>query len=123
MNLRFRLLSGALLLCAALCSCSLFYTELDSYPCPPQGTALRYENFGAPFMNSYCQSCHSADSADRKGAPGEFIFDTPEQIQRHRARIFVRSAAGNDSMPPGPDDPSAEERTKLAEWLACGAPK
>lgn len=103
-------------------SCGLFYTEIDSYPCPPQGTTLRYQSFGASFINGYCQSCHGSQSIDRKGAPGEFIFDTVDQIQRHRARIFVRSAAGNNSMPPGPDDPSIEERNKLAEWLACGAP-
>lgn len=104
-------------------ACSLFYTDIDSYPCPPQGTTLTYGNFGAPFMESYCQSCHGSQSIDRRGAPGEFIFDSVEQLQRHRARIFVRSAATNNSMPPGPDDPSEEERKQLAEWLACGAPK
>jgi hypothetical protein len=44
------------------------------------------------------------------------------QVQRHRTRIFARSAADNDSMPPGPDDPPEAEREKLADWLACGAP-
>jgi len=111
-----------LFLVGALASCGAFYTELDGYPCPPGGTALGYENFGKPFLLSYCQSCHGSDSPDRRGAPGEFIFDTKEQAQRHRARIFVRSAAGNDSMPPGPVDPPLSERDKLAEWLACGAP-
>ncbi len=105
-----------------LSSCGLFYTEIDSYPCPPQGTPLRYQSFGMTFMNTYCQSCHGSQSSDRKGAPGEFIFDTLEQIQRHKARIFVRSAADNNSMPPGPDDPSLDERKQLADWLACGAP-
>ena len=88
-----------------------------------QGTQLRYQNFGAAFVDSYCQSCHSSQSIDRQGAPGEFIFDTVEQIQRHRARIFVRSAADNDSMPPGPNDPSKEQRKQLAEWLALRRPQ
>ena len=118
----FRFPVVALLCLLGVSACGLFYSELDSYPCPPQGTTLRYGNFGAPFMDSHCQSCHGSQSIDRRGAPGEFIFDSVEQIQRHRARIFVRSAAGNDSMPPGPDDPSEEDRIKLAEWLACGAP-
>ena len=118
----FRFPDVALLCLLGVSACGLFYSELDSYPCPPQGTTLRYGNFGAPFMDSHCQSCHGSQSIDRRGAPGEFIFDSVEQIQRHRARIFVRSAAGNDSMPPGPDDPSEEDRIKLAEWLACGAP-
>jgi len=108
---------------AMLSSCSLFFTEMEDYPCPPEGTTLSYETFGALFMGKYCQQCHGSAVEDRQGAPGEFIFDTLEQIQRHRERIFVRSAADNDSMPPGPDDPSQQERDKLAEWLACGAPK
>ena len=106
----------------ALSSCGLFYTDIDEYPCPPEGTTLTYENFGASFMTGYCQSCHGSLSEDRAGAPGESIFDTVGQIQRQRDRIFARSAAGNDSMPPGPEDPSPEDREKLAEWLACGAP-
>ena len=103
-------------------SCGTFYTEIEDYPCSSGGTTLTYANFGAGFMQSYCQSCHGSSSTNRQGAPGEFIFDTLEQIIRHKDRIFVRSAAENDSMPPGPDDPPLSERTKLAEWLACGAP-
>jgi hypothetical protein len=107
---------------AFLVACSAFYTEIEDYPCPPGGTTLTYANFGAGFMNAHCQSCHSSDAPDRLGAPGEFIFDTQAQVIRHKDRIFVRSAADNVTMPPGPEDPPLDERTKLAEWLACGAP-
>lgn len=103
-------------------ACGVFYTEIESRPCPPQGTTLTYADFGSTFMVTYCQSCHGSFARDRHGAPGEFIFDTQQQVQLHRARIFVRSAADNTSMPPGPDDPTPEERDRLAEWLACGAP-
>lgn len=113
------LLGGGLLIAT---SCGVFYTEIESRPCPTGGTQLTYASFGAGFFSTWCQSCHGSQSLERHGAPGEFIFDTPEQIRHHRARIFVRSAAGNDSMPPGPEDPSVEERERLAEWLACGAP-
>jgi hypothetical protein len=118
----------ALLRCAvlatsvALVSCGSFYTDIEEHPCPPEGTDLTYANFGGYFIGVYCQSCHGSTSQDRAGAPGEYIFDTVEQVQRHRARIFARSAADNDSMPPGPDDPPEEERYQLADWLACGAP-
>lgn len=111
-----------ILLALALTSLSCAYTTIDEHPCPPGGTTLTYASFGADFMGRYCQSCHGSASVDRAGAPGDFIFDTAEQVRRHRARVFVRSAAGNDSMPPGPDDPSREERDRLADWLACGAP-
>jgi len=43
-------------------------------------------------------------------------------VHEHKARIFVRAAASNTTMPPGPNDPSPDEREQLAEWLACGAP-
>lgn len=109
-----------LALCASLLACG--FSTLDERPCPPAGTTLTYAGFGADFMGRYCQSCHGSTAVDRAGAPGEFIFDTAEQVRRHRARIFARSAAGNDSMPPGPDDPAPAERERLAEWLACGAP-
>lgn len=104
----------------ALLSCG--FVSIDERPCPPGGTTLTYANFGADFLGRYCQSCHAASALERHGAPGEFIFDTVEQVRRHRARIFARSAATNDSMPPGPDDPPLAERERLAEWLACGAP-
>ena len=113
------LLAGLLL--PALAGCKP-YQELSDHPCPPQGTPLTYENFGATFLNSYCQSCHGGSAQDRKGAPGDFLFDTRDQVVRQRERIFVRSAAGNDTMPPGPVDPPLADREKLADWLACGAP-
>jgi len=98
------------------------YTELSEEPCPPIGTELTYANFGAGFMNTYCQGCHGSQSTDRAGAPGDFIFDTVTQIRLHRARIYVRAAGPNTSMPPGPVDPPRSERDQLAEWLACNSP-
>lgn len=122
MKMRIATQKTLVLLPLLLSACSLFYTEIDDYDCPSKGTTLTYADFGAPFMTRYCQSCHGSNASDRAGAPGEFIFDTQTQIQKHAGRIFARSADTNDSMPPGPDDPSLDERQKLAEWLACGAP-
>lgn len=110
-----------LVLVAAFLLTECAYTTIESYQCPT-GSTVTYANFGSNFMDQYCQRCHGSLSPDRQGAPGEFIFDTRAQVVQHRARIFVRSAAGNDSMPPGPNDPSMDERNRLAEWLACGAP-
>lgn len=113
---------GLVLGTLAALGCSGAYESLDERDCPDGSTTLTYETFGAPFLAVYCEGCHGADAVDRRGAPGEYVFDTHEQVTRHRARIFVRAAGGNDSMPPGPDDPSPGERELLAEWLACGAP-
>jgi uncharacterized membrane protein len=97
-------------------------TSIDDYPCPSEGTKLTYESFGRDFLARSCQTCHGQSSSDRKGAPSGFDFGTLDDVRDHKARIFVRAAADNVSMPPGPDDPPASDRYKLAEWLSCGAP-
>ena len=65
--------------------------------------------------------------AQRSGgtAKAEFIaldLGDLDSVRHFADRIFDRSAGDSISMPPGPEDPSQEERDKLAEWLACGAP-
>lgn len=112
-------LAGAALTASVGCGAP---ETLDDHPCPPGGTSLTYESFGKGFMDAYCQSCHAAHATERYGAPGGYAFDTADDVRRLRARIFVRAAGANVSMPPGPNDPSAAERDKLADWLACGAP-
>lgn len=96
--------------------------DLADFPCPTGGTTLTYQNFGQGFFSANCDHCHSAQSGNREGAPDAYAFDSLAQILEHTERIFARSAGPNDSMPIGPDDPPREERDKLAEWLACGAP-
>jgi uncharacterized membrane protein len=107
---------------AALVLASCSYKNIDEATCPPGGTKLTYASFGQGFFASYCDSCHSAPSSDRQGAPDNYVFASRAQIADHKDRIFARSAGSNDSMPPGPDDPPIAERDKLAEWLVCGAP-
>ena len=76
----------------------------------------------AAFMSTHCNHCHNAGEGKRSGAPESYRFETVDDIRAHKARIFVRSAATNVTMPPGPDDPPPDDRDRLAEWLACGAP-
>ena len=111
----------ALLLLAFASGCKA-ETSLDEYPCPPARTKLTYDSFGREFMGRSCQTCHGQAKDERKGAPDGFDFGTLEAVRANKSRIFARSAADNVTMPPGPDDPPAVERDKLAEWLACGAP-
>lgn len=98
------------------------WTNLDERPCP-QDSFLTYENFGGPFMLSYCTTCHSSRLlADmRQGSPIEVNFDGIDDIREWASIIWVRAADQNMNMPPvGP--PDDEERARLGEWLACGAP-
>jgi uncharacterized membrane protein len=107
----------------ALLSGCKTWTDLEDVSCPPQGTSLTYDNFGKKFVGTYCNECHSVRSHERNGAPAAYVFDTHDQVYLFRERIFLRAAGDNTSMPPGPDDPPLAERDKLAEWIACGAPK
>ena len=102
-----------------LAACADAPMTIDEMPCPPDGTQLTYASFGAPFFADRCDRCHASAS---HGAPEAYRFDTLDDIHRHASRIFVRAAGPNTTMPPGPDDPPADERDRLAEWLACGAP-
>lgn len=105
---------------AALGGCNV--VSLEDYPCPPGGTGLTYDNFGKPFMQEYCNRCHSAPDGQRNGAPDDFVFDTHADVIAHADRIFARAADTNDSMPVGPDIIPHSLRVDLANWLACGAP-
>ncbi len=93
----------------------------------PDDSALTYDDFGRQFFATNCNLCHGAASPDRMGAPTSYTFDTVEQIRVHADEIDMLSAAGPDAtntlMPPeGFPAPSEEDRQKLGEWLACGAP-
>jgi uncharacterized membrane protein len=114
--------AALLLLSIATASACKPETSISDYPCPKEGTKLTYASFGAPYLAQNCQICHGQPADDRKGAPAAFDFWTIEHVREHVDRIFARAAADNVTMPPGPDDPPAEQRYELAEWLACGAP-
>jgi uncharacterized membrane protein len=107
------------LLFVVLAGCLPEPMPIEDVSCPPEGTALTYDNFGAQFMTTHCNRCHSTATS---GAPGAYRFDTRDEVVAHKDRIFIRAAGPNVTMPPGPDDPSTTERDQLAEWLACGAP-
>jgi uncharacterized membrane protein len=85
----------------------------------PTGSTLTYENFGQTFMQQHCLSCHAS------GGPESPKFDTVAQIRAASSDIDKSAAAGpnavNTYMPDG-GSVAEDERRKLGEWLACGAP-
>jgi hypothetical protein len=112
--------------------------------CPdPDPMTLTYDNFGKPFMTTYCTMCHSSRlnrPSLRNGAPTYHDFDTLFGVIRvdNGPTDHIDEQAGwgpdahNDFMPgarcpsvPGGKldsdckQPTAEERTNLAIWLAC----
>lgn len=100
----------------AIAACS-FGTPIADHPCPPGGTTLTYQSFGAGFFQEYCVRCHGGPNGYSSRA-----FTSVDAIRADKDRIFINAASGNASMPPGPDGPSQHERDMLADWLACGAP-
>ncbi|MBI5499880.1 MAG: hypothetical protein HY907_06530 [Deltaproteobacteria bacterium] len=92
------------------------------------GSTLTYETFGLAFFDDYCQRCHASTvvGAERLGAPSSITYDDVENIRARAVEIDENAAAGplsvNTIMPPGPPRPAEEERRRLGEWLACGAP-
>ncbi len=116
--------AGATLL--MLTGCGGTPTEVT---CPPNNTStLTYENFGGAFMGTYCLRCHNEalSGSARHDAPKDRNFNTVEEIRIEKADIDTEAGASatvtNTSMPPDGEKPSVEDRRKLAEWLACGAP-
>lgn len=95
--------------------------------CPTPQT-VTYENFGKDFMARYCLRCHSTQvkAGARNGAPDDHNFDTLDEVQGLRDHIDQKAGSGpaatNTDMPRNDPKPTVEERKKLAEWLACGAP-
>ncbi|MFL5318936.1 MAG: c-type cytochrome [Myxococcaceae bacterium] len=94
----------------------------------PLNSQLTYANFGRAFMQKNCTGCHASylSGAARHGAPLEHNFDEQWTVRDHLDHIDQVAAASasvvNTDMPPTPPIPSEEERRKLGEWLACGAP-
>jgi uncharacterized membrane protein len=95
----------------------------------PQGSTVTAQNFGTAFMNQYCNRCHSStlSGAARQDAPADANFDTLEGVRHSAHDIDEWAGAGpnreNTEMPPNGSMPTKEERQKLSEWLACGAPE
>ncbi len=113
---------AAALALLAPAACSVSNDSLEQRACPPGGTSLTYQSFGAEFFAQWCNSCHSASSTDRNGAPPDVTFDTQAQIVQWKDPIYANAADDNASMPLGPDGPDSTTRHQLGDWLACGAP-
>ncbi|MDP2312602.1 MAG: hypothetical protein Q8P41_06820 [Pseudomonadota bacterium] len=84
---------------------------------------LTWDTFGQGFLIENCQGCHASGAPERYGAPDDVTFDTVEDAWRWSGRILERVGAGSVdevTMPPM-GGVSADDRTRLRWWLACGA--
>lgn len=84
--------------------------------CSPSST-LTYANFGKAFMTTNCTSCHS-------GRESPSLL-TVESIRSNADDIDSQAGASatvTNTRMPERGTVAVEERKKLSEWLACGAP-
>jgi hypothetical protein len=97
-------------------------TSLEQRSCPPS-SPYDWENFGEPFVLTWCTGCHSTDlgTSSRQGAPMAINFNTLDDVRQHADRIWARAADSNATMPPS-GGPLPADRTALGDWLACGMP-
>lgn len=98
------------------------WPSFDERECP-EDSILTWENFGGPYVLSYCTTCHhSALPADeRQLAPVGINLESVDLVRAQAERVWIRGADQNATMPPV-GAPSADDRALLGEWLACGAP-
>jgi uncharacterized membrane protein len=70
-----------------------------------------------------CGACHSASPSDSSfgGAPAGVMFDTPEQIQAHAARIKERAVVTKTMPPANKTHITEQERLLLGAWIDAGA--
>jgi uncharacterized membrane protein len=82
---------------------------------------LTYDNFGEPFMTSWCRGCHSDQVAApmRQRAPLGVDFDTLDEVRVQSISIAITTVTDRTMPPAG--GPSDEERAMLDQWLRCGA--
>ncbi len=84
--------------------------------CEPGDTT--WDSWGAGFFGSYCRSCHSSSTPDRRGAPEGVDFDTEAQVLANLEGVH-RSVLTEGTMPRGGGVPDVELE-RLRAYLACG---
>ena len=108
MSVRFAVLLAVVSACTGAHS-----TGIEPLSCPPEGTTLTYANFGEEAIANHCATagCHASRSPK---------LTTQTAIQQHADEILDEGVY-TDAMPED-RDMSLDDRRRLGEWLACGAP-
>lgn len=79
-------------------------------------STLTWESFGQSFMTANCTSCHGTTSAS-----DGVSLTSAALVRAHLNKVDSEVASG--AMPPrGSTSLTTQQKTDLANWLACGAP-
>ncbi len=96
-------------------SCGPGDAEVAAEACETQSAG--WDGWGRGFFTKWCGACHSATTADRRGAPVGSNFDSWDEVWAQRARIEERVLV-DESMPLG-GGLSEADRAELKALLAC----
>lgn len=84
-------------------------------PCSDNG--LTWDSFGAGFTATYCRTCHSSGTPDRRGAPDGVDFDNEAEAVSLASSIR-RTVLDDGTMPIG-GGIQPVDLARLDAWLAC----
>lgn len=82
-----------------------------------EAPVLAWADFGEALLLEHCDSCHAAGAAERYGAPADVVFDTYEDVRRHRDRM-LGVLEPTPRMPPAIPLPEPD-LSLLVSWLRC----
>ncbi|MCC7476857.1 carboxypeptidase regulatory-like domain-containing protein [bacterium] len=77
---------------------------------------VSYSSDIAPIMESYCTGCHDADTPS-----ADIPLTTYQEVKSAAASSL--STMQDESMPPGPNKPSAAEIQLFQDWIDAGKPQ
>jgi cytochrome c5 len=80
--------------------------------CP---TELTYDAVAAPFLENWCESCHSPTAASKLGAGN--VIDSETRIREHGKGLYDLVLSGEMPKAGGPV-PEAEKKNFL-DWMEC----
>ncbi len=78
-----------------------------------------YDAFAKPLLNKYCSDCHSGTAAESGFAVEQLRGGDDFQVDRHGWIDVVRRLRAGDMPPADMDQPTAEEREQLVDWIAA----
>lgn len=91
-----------------------------SDPAPVDCEGYDWDTVGAPFVYTWCTTCHAPSVQDRGGAPVGVDFDTYEGVLRFLSEVEQRAVIDQDMPPMG--GPFEDDIADFSIWIDCGAP-
>lgn len=79
---------------------------------------VTWASFGDGFFATYCRACHSANTAERYGAPDAVNFDTLADVRALKDSVR-RTVLDSQSMPVG-GGVYDDDAVLLDYFLTCG---